>query len=145
MGRVPGSWAVAVAAALAVPGCGGGKVAVSGVVTLDGSPVEGVIVTFLPVARDQGQTIQPINWPINPTTGGLTAWKNCNVNCTDIGVNPANCLWNWHTTWGFKSNHTGGANFCFGDGSVRFVQQDIDMRTYQYLGCRDDRQPVQLP
>jgi prepilin-type N-terminal cleavage/methylation domain-containing protein/prepilin-type processing-associated H-X9-DG protein len=92
----------------------------------------------------QGQTIQPINWPINPNTGGLTSWSNCNTNCTALGINPANCIWNWHVTWGFKSNHTGGANFCFGDGSVRFIQQNIDMQTYQYLGCRNDNQPVSL-
>jgi prepilin-type N-terminal cleavage/methylation domain-containing protein/prepilin-type processing-associated H-X9-DG protein len=93
----------------------------------------------------QGQTIQPINWPINPDTGGQNSWTSCDVNCTAVGVNPANCLWNWHVTWGFKSNHPGGANFCFGDGSVRFIQQDIDMQTYQYLGCRNDHQPVELP
>jgi prepilin-type N-terminal cleavage/methylation domain-containing protein/prepilin-type processing-associated H-X9-DG protein len=93
----------------------------------------------------QGQTIQPINWPISPDTGGLTSWSNCKTNCTDIGVNPANCLWNWHVTWGFKSNHTGGANFCFADGSVHFLSENIDIRTYQYLGCRNDGQTVRVP
>jgi prepilin-type N-terminal cleavage/methylation domain-containing protein/prepilin-type processing-associated H-X9-DG protein len=88
----------------------------------------------------QGQTIQPINWPINPNTFGLTAWSSCSANCP--GVNPQNCLWNWHVTWGFKSNHAGGVNFVYGDGSVRFVQQGIDMRTYQYLGCRNDGQVI---
>jgi prepilin-type N-terminal cleavage/methylation domain-containing protein/prepilin-type processing-associated H-X9-DG protein len=93
----------------------------------------------------QGQTIQPINWKISTNVGGKTTWSNCNTNCTAIGVNPANCVWNGHVTWGFKSNHPGGANFCFGDGSVRFLRETIDMRTYQYLGCRDDGQPVALP
>ena len=31
------------------------------------------------------------------------------------------------------------------DGSVRFVSQNIDMRTYQHLGCRDDGQSVSVP
>jgi prepilin-type N-terminal cleavage/methylation domain-containing protein/prepilin-type processing-associated H-X9-DG protein len=94
----------------------------------------------------QGQTIQPINWPINPSTGGRSDndWRDCNYNCTAVGINPANCLWNWHVTWGFKSNHSGGANFCFGDGSVRFIAENIDMQTYQYLGCRNDNQPASL-
>ncbi|MFO0930286.1 MAG: DUF1559 domain-containing protein [Gemmataceae bacterium] len=52
---------------------------------------------------------------------------------------------NWHMGWGFKSNHTGGANFVFGDGSVRFLSQTIDHKTYNLLGCRNDGQPVQLP
>jgi prepilin-type N-terminal cleavage/methylation domain-containing protein/prepilin-type processing-associated H-X9-DG protein len=92
----------------------------------------------------QGQTIQPINWPIDgKRVGG--SWTDCNSSCTALGVNPANCLWNWHVTWGFKSNHSGGVNFVFADGSVHFVNQGIDMRTYQYLGCRDDGQPASLP
>jgi prepilin-type N-terminal cleavage/methylation domain-containing protein/prepilin-type processing-associated H-X9-DG protein len=41
---------------------------------------------------------------------------------------------------GFKSRHSGGANFAFADGSVRFLSQTIDHRTYQYLGCRNDGQ-----
>jgi len=44
---------VAAALALAVSGCGGdGKVSVNGVVTLDGQPIEGAIVTFIPVAKE---------------------------------------------------------------------------------------------
>jgi prepilin-type N-terminal cleavage/methylation domain-containing protein/prepilin-type processing-associated H-X9-DG protein len=52
---------------------------------------------------------------------------------------------NWNIAWGFKSNHTNGANFLFGDGSVRFIPQSIDHRTYQLLGCRNDGQPTNLP
>jgi len=52
---------------------------------------------------------------------------------------------NWNHSWGFKSNHTNGVNFVFGDGSVRFINQNIDMRTYQLLGCRKDGLPVSAP
>jgi prepilin-type processing-associated H-X9-DG protein len=46
---------------------------------------------------------------------------------------------------GFKSRHSGGANFALADGSVHFLSRAIDHRTYQYLGCRDDGQVVTLP
>jgi prepilin-type N-terminal cleavage/methylation domain-containing protein/prepilin-type processing-associated H-X9-DG protein len=62
--------------------------------------------------------------------------------CTDP---PARGRWNWSVSWGFKSNHTGGANFLLGDGSVHFLSQTIDHRTYQLLGCRNDGQVMQLP
>jgi prepilin-type N-terminal cleavage/methylation domain-containing protein/prepilin-type processing-associated H-X9-DG protein len=51
----------------------------------------------------------------------------------------------WNLSWGFKSNHTNGANFLFGDGAVRFLSQSIDHGTYQKLGCRNDGMTVNLP
>ena len=49
---------------------------------------------------------------------------------------------NWNNSWGFKSNHTNGANFVFADGSVKFISQSIDMTAYQLLGGRNDGQPI---
>lgn len=49
---------------------------------------------------------------------------------------------NFNAELGFKSVHTGGANFGFGDGSVHFLQEDIDHQAYQYLGDKADGQPV---
>jgi len=45
---------------------------------------------------------------------------------------------NWNVSWGFKSQHSGGANFLFGDGHVQFIAQTIDHQSYQWLGCRND-------
>jgi prepilin-type N-terminal cleavage/methylation domain-containing protein/prepilin-type processing-associated H-X9-DG protein len=74
--------------------------------------------------------------PINYRTD-LPADGDCTV--------PAQTRFNWNLSWGFKSMHTGGANFVFADGSVHFLAQSIDMRTYQLLGCRNDGQVVTLP
>jgi prepilin-type N-terminal cleavage/methylation domain-containing protein/prepilin-type processing-associated H-X9-DG protein len=37
----------------------------------------------------------------------------------------------------FGSMHTGGMNACFGDGSVRFLRQSLDMVTYRAMASRD--------
>ncbi len=79
-----------------------------------------------------GTTITPINYPTDPYN---TGW------CTQPETN----VWNWNHSMGFKSFHTGGANFVFGDGSVHFVTQAIDHKVYNLLGCRNDGQPASLP
>lgn len=39
---------------------------------------------------------------------------------------------------GFGSIHVGGANFVFGDGSVRFLSENLSMRVFRQLGSRAD-------
>lgn len=43
---------------------------------------------------------------------------------------------------GFKSRHVGGAQFLLGDGSIRFISENVDYMTYQKLGDRRDGQVV---
>jgi len=38
--------------------------------------------------------------------------------------------------FGFRSLHPGGANFTLADGSVKFIKDSIDLRTYRALGTR---------
>lgn len=38
-----------------------------------------------------------------------------------------------HSTANFRSDHPGGVNFLFADGSVRFIEEEIDMQTYRAL------------
>jgi prepilin-type N-terminal cleavage/methylation domain-containing protein/prepilin-type processing-associated H-X9-DG protein len=43
---------------------------------------------------------------------------------------------------GFRSQHPGGANFLFGDGSVKFLKETMDLMTYRYLSTKDGQEPI---
>jgi prepilin-type N-terminal cleavage/methylation domain-containing protein/prepilin-type processing-associated H-X9-DG protein len=66
-------------------------------------------------------TFTPFNGPCTAQTGNLTAT-------------------NWGVSIGFKSRHTSGANFAFGDGSVRFLQENLNMNVFQLMGHHADGQ-----
>lgn len=64
--------------------------------------------------------------------------------CNDDAADPCRRPCNWNTEVGFKSVHSGGAYFLFGDGSVQFIEDGIDHALYQLLGAKDDGQLAQL-
>jgi prepilin-type processing-associated H-X9-DG protein len=43
------------------------------------------------------------------------------------------------------SNHSGGCNFCLGDGSVRFISQNIDLSIYIASSSMDQGELAPLP
>jgi prepilin-type processing-associated H-X9-DG protein len=82
--------------------------------------------------------------PIN----NMTTCYNSQAEATGKpGVTHPQCFTksNWNFSWGFRSNHPGGAQFLLGDGSVRMVSQTVDHTTYQRLGGRADGNAVELP
>jgi prepilin-type processing-associated H-X9-DG protein len=86
----------------------------------------------------KGSVLVPINWPI------ISADVNSDSSC-DAAMNIQSNFWNWGTSQGFKSNHPGGANFAFADGSVHFITQTIDPLVHIKLGVRNDGAVVELP
>jgi len=72
--------------------------------------------------------------PLNDMTTCPNSRKISNPACTTQS--------NWNYSWGFRSAHTGGGQFLMGDGTVRFISENIDYMTYQKLGGRRDGQPV---
>ncbi|MFO0014850.1 MAG: DUF1559 domain-containing protein [Planctomycetota bacterium] len=55
------------------------------------------------------------------------------------------CNADWPNNYGFSSDHTVGGNFAFADGSVRFISNEVDLRTYRALGAIQDGQVVSVP
>jgi prepilin-type N-terminal cleavage/methylation domain-containing protein len=52
---------------------------------------------------------------------------------------------NWNLSWGFRSMHPGGAQFCLVDGSARFIPQSVNYDVYQRLGGRGDGKTFVMP
>ena len=88
---------------------------------------------FNGMAQAHASTSVPINMrttctaPYKPQT---SEWPGCEAKS------------NWNLSWGFRSSHVGGAQFLLGDGSVKFISQNIDYETYQRLGARGDGKVV---
>ena len=75
---------------------------------------------------------------------GAVAWTTPGMNigirnCQGGAVDPTG-LWNRNQgeARGFRSQHTGGGHFLLCDGTVRFVTELIDARTFHRLGDRRD-------
>lgn len=49
------------------------------------------------------------------------------------------------TDCNFGSDHVGGAQFLFADGSVHFINENINLQLYQRLSDRADGNPVNFP
>jgi prepilin-type N-terminal cleavage/methylation domain-containing protein/prepilin-type processing-associated H-X9-DG protein len=100
-----------------------------------GRPYAKTWMTFDDGICGEHGTMIPMNYPTG-TFEQFTAPCGCSVPCdsTNNTVNP----WNWQISSGFKSNHSGGCNFAFADGSVHFLSQSIDHITYIKLGVRND-------
>ena len=73
---------------------------------------------------------------------GITPGSN-HDGVTDVQMrSDGNCTINCNNKWNFYSFHTGGAQFVFGDGSVRFISQNIDRLTFNRVYIMGDGVPV---
>jgi prepilin-type N-terminal cleavage/methylation domain-containing protein/prepilin-type processing-associated H-X9-DG protein len=92
-----------------------------------------------------------IGWSLSNKWGAFTQvpinFDSCRTQAqaTTEKLDMCYALCNWNAEVGFKSLHPNGAQFVFGDGSVRFLPQNIDMVTYNYLGDKADRKAVTVP
>jgi prepilin-type N-terminal cleavage/methylation domain-containing protein/prepilin-type processing-associated H-X9-DG protein len=73
--------------------------------------------------------------------GACGSSKNMNVSINSTAYNGSD---NFNDI-GFASNHTGGAQFAFGDGSVRFVADTIDLNTLKGAASIASKEVAQIP
>jgi prepilin-type N-terminal cleavage/methylation domain-containing protein/prepilin-type processing-associated H-X9-DG protein len=94
------------------------------------------------------QSIDPFDLSYQWRSGGPD-W----ISATDINVythvgppNARNCAFpdNLSAGWNANSFHINGVNVLMCDGSVRFVDQSIDLITWRALGSRNGREPFNL-
>lgn len=87
-------------------------------------------------------------------TGTLSCCHGRVVSDSDSSVDPAHFTdrrWSINAPWDisgrsyawvFNSSHSGGAHFVLGDGSARFLSENIDYRLFCLLNYIQDGQPV---
>ena len=88
-------------------------------------------VYFNHMANAHASTVVPIN-----------TMNTCETPLREVTNSTCIPMNNWNWSWGFRSMHTGGAQFLFVDGSVHFLSENMNHETYQRLGGRRDGQVV---
>jgi prepilin-type processing-associated H-X9-DG protein len=62
-------------------------------------------------------------------------WRSCGFTCNGCSPEGSNFV-------NANSNHPGGANFLFTDGSVKFIKETVNMQTYWALGTRNGAEVI---
>jgi prepilin-type processing-associated H-X9-DG protein len=69
-----------------------------------------------------------------PPTSAL-AWNTCRQDCSGCGVDSSHIV-------SATSNHPGGCNVLFIDGSVKFIKSTVNIRTWWALGTLSGNETV---
>jgi len=72
---------------------------------------------------------------IVPPNSTQYPWRGCGFMCT--GCAPEGSF-----AYNANSNHPGGSNFAFCDGSVKFIKSTINMQTYWALGTKAGKEVI---
>ena len=79
----------------------------------------------------------------NGGAAAMYACKNVLSGIGKTGYDTSNPLWQFNDIR-FGSQHTGGTNFLFGDGTVNFISENINFATYQAAASRDDGEALSI-
>jgi prepilin-type N-terminal cleavage/methylation domain-containing protein/prepilin-type processing-associated H-X9-DG protein len=101
---------------------------------LNKNPVTSAFANTMSLAAMNGNK----SLPGAPGTNRVTSCMQTTPTST-----PVNCGSN--VSPNFRSDHPGGGNFLFADGSVHFFSEDIDMLTYQQLSTMFGEEIADIP
>ncbi|HSG70716.1 MAG TPA: DUF1559 domain-containing protein, partial [Planctomycetaceae bacterium] len=75
---------------------------------------------------------------------GVLRWWKADPACAIPGMNPpeTTCSNSAERRFQFSSPHPGGAQFSLGDGSARFISENLDVQVYRALFTRWGREPA---
>ncbi len=90
---------------------------------------------WLGIYGDDGSVMFKTEDPINCNLGSARSFplSNSQIATLPEGNESDDCAFGWHT---------GGAFFAFVDGHVRFLSENIDLRSYRLLGDRMDEEDI---
>ncbi len=95
----------------------------------------------VPSIGDQGRhELRGSSWAWSFVGNGAAYSHNMNPNETSCYSHQGD--WNGSGTFSASSYHTGGVQVLLGDGSVRFVSENIDYDTWVRVGVRNDGEPL---
>ena len=89
--------------------------------------------------REDPNSDRKDHWSFGSDDGDNAGGNDCSefIGSTSITINE-------ETELAFGSQHSGGCNVCSADGSVHFVNEDIDMDIWSYLGRRADKHAIDI-
>jgi prepilin-type N-terminal cleavage/methylation domain-containing protein/prepilin-type processing-associated H-X9-DG protein len=101
----------------------------------------------LRVASNMACTLEPINKnPVTEACRDEGQLADCHKSLPPaIGTAAPTTAGGPHVTPNYRSDHPGGAVFLFADGSVQFIQENIDPWTYQALSTALGKETVEAP
>jgi prepilin-type N-terminal cleavage/methylation domain-containing protein/prepilin-type processing-associated H-X9-DG protein len=101
---------------------------------------DGASNTFM-IGEDLPEKNKHCSWPYaNGSTGTCSIGPNCKrINGTEYDPN------DWPNVYSFRSRHPGGLQFCFADGSVRFIPDAIEIQVYRALASAYGGEVVTVP
>ncbi|NQV27547.1 MAG: DUF1559 domain-containing protein, partial [Rhodopirellula sp.] len=75
---------------------------------------------------------------------GVLRWWKASPNCAQPGINPpeTTCSGSVERQFQFSSPHVGGSHVALGDGSARFVGENIDVNVLRSLTTRSGSEVI---